>query len=61
MSKPGLVTLANHWLVTYRGGEKVLAEFRRLFPAAPLASLVCTRGDIPEWILGRRSRRQFKW
>jgi glycosyltransferase involved in cell wall biosynthesis len=47
-----LITLANHWLVTYRGGEKVLAEFRRLFPAAPLASLVCKRGDIPEWILG---------
>jgi hypothetical protein len=24
------VTLAHHWLVTYRGGEKVLAEFRHL-------------------------------
>jgi glycosyltransferase involved in cell wall biosynthesis len=47
-----VITLANHWLVTYRGGEKVLAEFRRLFPTAPLASLVCKRGDIPEWILG---------
>ncbi len=50
----GFVTLANHWLVTYRGGEKVLAEFRRLFPSAPLASLVCKRGEIPEDILGAR-------
>jgi glycosyltransferase involved in cell wall biosynthesis len=47
------VTLAHHWLVTYRGGEKVLAEFRHLFPSAPLASLICQRGKIPEAILGQ--------
>jgi glycosyltransferase involved in cell wall biosynthesis len=46
------VVLANHWLVTYRGGEKVLAEFRRLFPAAPMAALVCKCGEIPDQILG---------
>ena len=45
------VLLANHWLVTYRGGEKVLAEFRLLFPNAPLAALICKRGEIPDWIL----------
>lgn len=54
MLNKGATTLANHWLVTYRGGEKVLAEFRLLFPEAPLASLVCKRGDIPEWILTGR-------
>lgn len=52
MAELPLVAISNHWLVTYRGGEKVLAEFRLLFPAAPLASLVCKRGEIPEWILG---------
>jgi glycosyltransferase involved in cell wall biosynthesis len=55
-----IITLANHWLVTYRGGEKVLAEFRRLFPTAPLASLVCRRGDIPEWILDGEKAEKLK-
>lgn len=35
-----VVCLAHHWLVTHRGGEKVLAEMRALFPAAPIATLV---------------------
>lgn len=46
------IALAHHWLVTYRGGERVLSEFRELFPTAPLATLVLTRGDIPEKIIG---------
>lgn len=49
-----LVCLAHHWLVTHRGGEKVLAEFRRMFPDSPLATLVVKRGDIPERIIGPR-------
>jgi glycosyltransferase involved in cell wall biosynthesis len=48
------VVLANHWLVTYRGGEKVLAEMRNLFPEAAMATLVCRRGDIPKSIIGNR-------
>lgn len=54
MSKSSLVTLANHWLVTYRGGEKVLAEFRTLFPEAWMATLICERGEIPDKIIGRK-------
>ena len=46
------VALAHHWLVTYRGGEKVLEEFRRLFPQAPLATLVAKRGEVPDWVFG---------
>jgi glycosyltransferase involved in cell wall biosynthesis len=46
------ICLAHHWLVTYRGGEKVLAELRKMFPSAPIATLICHRGDIPEDIIG---------
>lgn len=48
------IALAHHWLVTYRGGEKVLEEFRRLFPNASVSTLVCKRGLIPDWVLGER-------
>lgn len=49
-----MISLANHWLTTYRGGEKVLAEFRRLFPDATMSTLVLKRGEIPDWIVGDR-------
>lgn len=49
-----MISLANHWLTTFRGGEKVLAEFRRLFPQAPMSTLVLKRGEIPDWITGDR-------
>jgi glycosyltransferase involved in cell wall biosynthesis len=34
------IALAHHWLVGMRGGEKVLEHFDRLFPAAPIYTLV---------------------
>ena len=34
------VALAHHWLVGMRGGEKVLEEISRLFPDAPIYTLV---------------------
>jgi len=34
------VALAHHWLVTQRGGEKVLEQLCRLFPRAPIHTLV---------------------
>lgn len=46
------VALAHHWLVTDRGGEKVLGELRRIFPHAPIATLVLRRGEIPDWVIG---------
>jgi glycosyltransferase involved in cell wall biosynthesis len=47
------VAIAHHWLVTYRGGEKVLSELRAMFPAASLATLICQRGQVPDCILGK--------
>src|SRR6059058_1251210 len=37
------VALAHHWLVTMRGGEKVLEEFCQLFPDAPIYTLLWKR------------------
>src|SRR5215211_4699905 len=34
------VALAHHWIVSMRGGEKVLEEFCRLFPDAAIYTLV---------------------
>lgn len=34
------VSLAHHWLFSMRGGEKVLEQFKLLFPQAPIACVV---------------------
>lgn len=34
--------LLHHWLVSMRGGEKVLEQFCKIFPRAPIHTLVCT-------------------
>lgn len=41
------VALVHDWLVTYRGGEKVLEQLCRLFPAAPIYTLFHKRGSQP--------------
>ena len=46
------ISLAHHWMITYRGGEKVLAEFRQMFPEASLSTLVAHGDEIPAWIRG---------
>ena len=40
------VALVHDWLVAQRGGENVLLELARLFPAAPVFSLVHTAGAV---------------
>ena len=40
MNEFGHVALAHHWLVSMRGGEKVLEQIGELFPAAPIYTLV---------------------
>ena len=41
------VALVHHWLVTMRGGERVLEGLADLFPSADLFTLVCDRGILP--------------
>ncbi|MBN1962587.1 MAG: glycosyltransferase [Deltaproteobacteria bacterium] len=37
------VALVHDWLVAHRGGEQVLLEIARLFPQAPIFTLVCRK------------------
>ncbi len=40
------VALVHDWLVNQRGGENVLLELARMFPEAPIYTLVCDRNSI---------------
>ena len=41
------IALVHHWLVTMRGGERVLEALGELFPSADLFTLVYDRSKIP--------------
>ena len=41
------IALVHHWLVTMRGGERVLEALAELFPLADLFTLVCDRAILP--------------
>jgi len=40
------VALAHHWLITNRGGEKVLEQLCKLFPSAPIYTLVAKKEKL---------------
>jgi len=42
------VALVHDWLTGMRGGERVLERVARLFPAAPIYTLVWNRGSVSE-------------
>ncbi len=46
MAKPPRIALVHDWLVTMRGGERVLEVFCELFPEAPLFTLVHRPGEL---------------
>lgn len=46
------IALVHHWLVTLRGGERVLESLAELYPSADLFTLVCDRLILPS-SLGR--------
>ena len=41
------VAFVHDWLVTYRGGEKVLAALLELYPEAPIFTLFYDRATMP--------------
>ena len=63
--RPVSVALAHHWLMSMRGGERVLAVLAEMFPAAPIYTLLARRDSLDERLLARdlrRSRLQwFNW
>jgi glycosyltransferase involved in cell wall biosynthesis len=40
------IALVHDWLIAHRGGERVLLEIARLFPQAPIYTLVCDRTQL---------------
>jgi glycosyltransferase involved in cell wall biosynthesis len=48
------VAFVHDWLVTWRGGEKVLAAMAALFPDAPIATLFHEKGSMPAELEGRQ-------
>jgi len=48
------VALAHHWLVRMRGGERVLEELCRIFPNAPIHTLVVRRDRLSGLLRERR-------
>jgi len=54
------IVLVHDWLTGMRGGEKVLESLCRIFPGAPLLTLVHARGTVSPLIeSGRRVRTSF--
>ncbi len=53
------VALVHDWLVTYRGGEKVLEALCALFPEAELFTLIHEPGSMPATIEQRRIHTSF--
>lgn len=45
-----MIELAHHWLVTDRGGERVLREMVRLFPQRTIHTLVYRPDAFHEWL-----------
>ncbi len=53
------VALVHDWLVAHRGGEKVLLELARLFPAASIYTLVFDRSRVHPELRERRISTSF--
>lgn len=51
--------LTHHWLVARRGGEKVLAAMRELYPVAPIFTLIHSKAAAAEWGDVRSSPLRF--
>lgn len=48
------VALAHYWLVTWRGGEKVLASLLKLFPNSDLYTLFYSPGRVGRYLEGHK-------
>jgi glycosyltransferase involved in cell wall biosynthesis len=53
------VALVHHWLLTWRGGERVLAEMARLYPQAPIFTLFGSSANMPEGLAAHPSQASF--
>ena len=59
MTAPPRVALVHDWLTGFRGGEQVLLSLARLFPDAPIFTLLHVKGSLPEELESRTIRTSF--
>ena len=59
------VALAHHWLMSMRGGEKMLAVLAAMFPQAPIYALLARPAQLDERLASRDLRlswlQRFNW
>lgn len=53
------VAIVHYWLVTMRGGEKVLEELCRMYPEADIFTLVCDREKLSPLLKSKRIFTSF--
>jgi glycosyltransferase involved in cell wall biosynthesis len=58
-SKPLRVAIVHYWLVSMRGGEKVVEELCRMYPQADIFTLVCDMDRISDFLKTRRIYTSF--
>ena len=59
MKPPQRVALVHDWLTGFRGGEQVLLSLARLFPAAPIFTLLHVKGSLPAELESKTIRTSF--
>ncbi|MEO8499726.1 MAG: glycosyltransferase [Vicinamibacteria bacterium] len=59
MIAPRRTALVHDWLTGFRGGEQVLLSLARLFPEAPIYTLLHVRGSLPAELESRTIRTSF--
>lgn len=53
------VAIVHYWLVSWRGGEKVLAEFLAMYPDADIYTHVYDPEAVPDWVRRRKIYTTF--
>lgn len=53
------VAIVHYWLVSMRGGEKVVEELCRMFPDADIFTLVCNRDRLSAFLQARTIHTSF--
>ena len=56
---PRRVALVHDWLTGFRGGEQVLLSLARMFPDAPIYTLLHVKGSLPAELESRDIRTSF--
>ncbi|MBX7185112.1 MAG: glycosyltransferase [Vicinamibacteria bacterium] len=59
MTKQRRTALVHDWLTGFRGGEQVLLSLARLFPEAPIYTLLHVKGSLPAELESRTIRTSF--